>query len=107
MSKETSAHDVFRAGSRSYGFGSTQVINVAFTASQGVSSTNIPKGEYRVVASQGCWFTQAASPTATVAGTGCAYMPPNVPELMQFNGNEKIAAIRASADGHVSLIKVD
>lgn len=107
MARETSAHPRFRAGSRSYAYGATQALVVAAVTASTASADLIPKGEYRVVASTACWIKEAASPTAVADTAGNVYLPANVPELIQFPGTTKLAAIRVAADGYVSLTKVD
>lgn len=107
MARETSAHDRFRAGSRSYGYETTEALVVGIAATSTASTDVIPKGEYRMVATSACWIREAASPTAQAATAGNMYLPAGVPELIQFPGDTKIATIRASADGSLSLVKVD
>lgn len=76
------------------------------TASSG-SAAALPKGTYRVVANTNCWIkTGATLPTASAA-TGSMYVPANVPFNMQLTGAEWVACIRDTADGKLSLTRVD
>lgn len=64
----------------------------------------LSEGLYRVTSTTACWIAINDDPTAS-AGTGSAYLPANVIEYIYINtdGVDKIAAIRASADGTLSL----
>lgn len=75
----------------------SRTITCAFTASSG-QSTAMPDdvSTVRIVANQNCYYTIGANPTAT---TSHAYLAAGVVEYIAIKPGEKIAAIRASADG--------
>jgi|TARA_R100000081_G_scaffold92138_1_gene72795 hypothetical protein len=76
--------------------GTTQTVSVA--SSSAANSTAFAAGTtvVRVVSTTDCHIIFATSPTAT---TSTAYLPANQVEYFKATAGEKIAAIRASADG--------
>jgi hypothetical protein len=58
--------------------------------------------DIRVVSTTACWVTISKAPTATAAAPS-AYLPAGVVEYFHVSPGEKIAAIRASADGTMSV----
>ena len=76
--------------------GTTQTVSV--TSSSAASSSAIAAGTtvVRVVSTTDCHIIFATSPTAT---TSTAYLPANQVEYFKATAGEKIAAIRANADG--------
>jgi len=76
--------------------GTTQTVSV--TNSSAANSTAFVAGTtvVRVVSTTDCHIIFATSPTAT---TSTAYLPANQVEYFKATAGEKIAAIRASADG--------
>ena len=76
--------------------GTTQTVSV--TSSSAANSTAFAAGTtvVRVVSTTDCHIIFATSPTAT---TSTAYLPANQVEYFKATAGEKIAAIRANADG--------
>ena len=76
--------------------GTTQTVSV--TSSSAANSTAFASGTtvVRVVSTTDCHIIFATSPTAT---TSTAYLPANQVEYFKATAGEKIAAIRANADG--------
>ena len=76
--------------------GSTQTISV--TSSSAANSTAFANGTtaVRVVSTTDCHIIFGTSPTAT---TSTAYLPANQVEYFKADEGDKIAAIRANADG--------
>jgi hypothetical protein len=77
------------------GLGTTQA--VAYTASAAASNAfALTTRVVRVVATTDCFFTTAATPTAT---TSSVYLPAGAVEYVRVNAGDKISAIRRSQDG--------
>lgn len=107
MTTETKFGQRFQGSSRSYNYDAAAALVVNIAATSTASAAVISAGEYRMVATSNCWITEAASPTAAVATAGNMYLPANVPVFIQFGGATKIATIRDTADGKLSLVKTD
>ena len=77
---------------------------VAYTAASAAMSSGIPSPitEVRVVCSSNAWITFGASPTAS-AGAGSIFMAAGQAEYFRVTPGQKIAAIRDSADGNMSV----
>lgn len=107
MARETKLGPSARVTSRSFDYAAESAPVISYDASV-ASAAVIPKGTYRVVATTACWWTEAASPTATV-GAGSAYLAAGVPEYIQFKGDTKVAAIKHTGGtaGILSFLKVD
>tara|TARA_R100000664_G_C2759750_1_gene149853 strand:- start:4815 stop:5129 length:315 start_codon:yes stop_codon:yes gene_type:complete len=76
--------------------GTTQTISVASGSAANSSAFAVGTTVVRVVSTTDCHIIFAASPTAT---TSTAYLPANQVEYFKVNAGEKVAAIRANADG--------
>ena len=76
--------------------GTTQTVSV--TSSSAANSSAFAAGTtvVRVVSTTDCHIIFAASPTAT---TSTAYLPANQVEYFKALAGQKVAAIRANADG--------
>ena len=83
--------------------GTTQTVSV--TSSSAASSSAIAAGTtvVRVVSTTDCHIIFAARPTAT---TSTAYLPANQVEYFKATVGEKIAAIRANADGTLFITEM-
>lgn len=57
----------------------------------------------RLVSTTDCHITFAATPVAT---TGDPYLPANTPEIFTITPGQKVAAIRASADGTLHVTEL-
>lgn len=58
----------------------------------------------RICGTTGCWIKIAANPTATV-GAGSTYIPPNFPVWIGIDGAEKLAAIKDTTAGNLSIVE--
>tara|TARA_R100001443_G_scaffold1750_2_gene6107 strand:+ start:2168 stop:2482 length:315 start_codon:yes stop_codon:yes gene_type:complete len=76
--------------------GTTQTISVASSSAAISSAFAVGTTVVRVVSTTDCHIIFAVSPTAT---TSTAYLPANQVEYFKVNAGEKVAAIRATADG--------
>ena len=83
--------------------GTTQTVSV--TSSSAASSSAIAAGTtvVRIVSPTDCHIIFATSPTAT---TSTAYLPANQVEYFKATAGEKIAAIRANADGTLFITEM-
>jgi|GEM_PF-1073883 len=75
--------------------GTVSTVSVSSSSAQSsahAATTNV----IRLVSTTDCHIAFAASPTAT---TSSMYLPANQVEYFLVTGGEKVAAIRASADG--------
>ena len=76
--------------------GTTQTISVASSSAATSSAFATGTTVVRVVSTTDCHIIFATSPTAT---TSTAYLPANQVEYFKATAGEKIAAVRANADG--------
>lgn len=86
-----------------YVFRPELAVNLAVVTASAQTSATWNKGErLTVIASTNCWILTGTNPTAVV-GTG-TYVPAGVPMSILIGIDaSKIAAIRVSADGHLSI----
>jgi|694.fasta_scaffold57624_7 hypothetical protein len=77
------------------GLGASQA--VAYTGTAAASNAfNAQTSVVRVVATTDCFISTGANPTAT---TSSAYLPAGTVEYIRVNPQDKISAVRRSADG--------
>ena len=75
---------------------------VSFDAS--VASSALSVGWYRISATDACWFTIGASPTAVADDAGSAFLDAGAIDFVYISdATYKIAAIKDSAAGHLSI----
>lgn len=80
-----------------------EVVTVTATSAQ---SAALPYNKVHLVATQNMWLNFGSNPTATAATTGNVYLPANREIVIKFNAGAKIAAVRDSADGKLSITPV-
>jgi hypothetical protein len=85
--------------------GTSQVLAVATASAAITNAFGAYTHDIRVVSGTNCWITFAASPTAT-AGAGSIYLPAGVVEYFHVTPGQKLAAIRDSADGTLSVAEM-
>ena len=83
--------------------GTTQTISVASSSAATSSAFATGTTVVRVVSTTDCHIIFAASPPAT---TSTAYLPANQVEYLKATAGEKIAAIRANADGTLFITEM-
>ena len=85
------------------GFRPQIAVNLAVGVASAQTSATWLRGEkLSIVASTACWIAIGTNPTAVV-GSG-VYVPANVPmSIMIDTDASEIAAIRVSADGHLTI----
>ena len=83
--------------------GENQVVGFTSTSTANTTAFQAGTNMVRVVATTSCHIKFAGSPTAT---TSDAKLPPNVVEYFTVNPGEKIAAIRTSTSGTLSVCEV-
>lgn len=100
---------------------STQVMSVTSSSAQSAAFQNSDPGRYsasdntplptnktlhiRLCSTADCWIAFGANPTAST-GAGSLLLPASVPEYFWVKPGEKIAVIRSSADGVLSIAEL-
>jgi hypothetical protein len=81
-------------------------VNLAVGVASAQTTAVWGRGEVlSIIASTNCWILTGTNATAVV-GTGL-YVPANVPMEIQIGGDAfEIAAIRVTADGHLTISRV-
>lgn len=85
--------------------GTSQNIAVAAASAAVTNPFGANTFDVRVVSTVDCWVTVGASPTASAAA-GSYYLPAGLVEYLHVNPGQKIAAIRVSADGTMSVAEM-
>jgi hypothetical protein len=84
------------------GFRPDAATNLAVAIASAATGSGFAAGRYSIISTTNCWVLTGSAPTA-VAGTG-TYVPAGIPMVLYIGTDgHKIAAIRVTADGTLSI----
>ena len=83
--------------------GAVQTISVAATSAAVSNAFGAQTYQVRLASTVACYYTVEATPVATTSDN---YLPANWVEYITVTPGQKIAAIRASADGTMTVTEV-
>jgi hypothetical protein len=86
-----------------YRLGANEIVTVTSTSAANTTAFQPGTNAVRLVATKTCHIKFSGSPTAT---TSDAMLPPNVPEYFVVTPGQKVAAVRTTTSGLLSVTEV-
>jgi hypothetical protein len=86
-----------------YRLGANEIVTVNSTSAANTTAFQPGTNAVRLLSTKTCHVAFGGSPTATTAD---AMLPPNVPEYFVVTPGQKVAAIRTTTSGSLSVTEV-
>lgn len=91
-----------KIGTREYDWANIISISVQSSSTPTANAVGVKK-EYELTSDTDCYFLVGSAPVAT---TSSRFLPAGVSFTLQLNANDKIAVIRKSADGKLTILPI-